>query len=61
MNIANALHEYLAPYFTDLVEAAPSYGWCGIIITFHDGKPVKIEKNVGISIKPESVKIREEV
>jgi hypothetical protein len=39
----------------ELLQAAPKYGFCGIDIVFHDGRPVKIEKKYGISLKPEDV------
>jgi hypothetical protein len=42
-------------YFNEILKSAPSYGWCGMNVTFHDGRPVKIEKNVCISIKPEAI------
>jgi hypothetical protein len=44
----------LMDYFTEVLSKAPKYGWCGLSITFHDGRPVKVEKNIGISIKSNS-------
>jgi hypothetical protein len=44
----------LIEQFSDIIKSAPAYGWCGIVVTFHDGRATKIEKNIGISIKPES-------
>jgi hypothetical protein len=53
-SIASQNADILMPYFIDIVKRAPSYGWCGLTVTFHDGKATKIEKNMGITIKPES-------
>jgi hypothetical protein len=47
----NKNKEILA-HFAEILETAPAYGWCGLVVTFHDGRVAKIEKNVGISLKP---------
>jgi hypothetical protein len=47
------IQNILLPHFLEIIQSAPAYGFCGITITFHDGRPVKVEKNVGISIKPD--------
>jgi hypothetical protein len=44
----------LVSYFVDIIREAPAYGWCGIDLTFHGGKVVKVEKRVGISVKGET-------
>jgi hypothetical protein len=50
----DTLISYLTPYLKDLSVSAPEYGTCGIDITFHAGRPVKVVKTVGISLKPDN-------
>jgi hypothetical protein len=45
--------EEIMPYLMDVLEKAPSYGYCGLIITFHRGQVAKVEKKMGITIKTE--------
>jgi hypothetical protein len=47
------LYSVIGPYLLDLLQSAPRYGFCGLDIVFHDGKPVKIEKRCGVTFKPE--------
>jgi hypothetical protein len=54
------LYTVIEPYVLELLEAAPKYGFCGIDIVFHDGRPVKIEKKYGISLKPEDLLVESE-
>jgi hypothetical protein len=42
----------LTPHIMEIIRQAPRYGSCGIDITFHAGKLVRIEKKVGVSILP---------
>jgi hypothetical protein len=49
------LYALISPYVMELLQTAPKYGFCGIDIVFHDGRPVKIDKRYGISLKGESL------
>jgi hypothetical protein len=52
---APELYSAISPYVLELLQMAPRYGCCGINIVFHDGRPVKIEKNYGISLKADDL------
>jgi histidinol-phosphate/aromatic aminotransferase/cobyric acid decarboxylase-like protein len=49
---SNEIFDAIISHVKDVLSPIPEYGTCGIEITFHDGKPVKITKTVGISLKP---------
>jgi hypothetical protein len=51
----------LYPYFMDIVEQAPQYGSCGIDIVFHAGRPVRIEKKIGISVQPPETQVKRQI
>jgi hypothetical protein len=44
----------IMPYLMDVLERAPSYGYCGLIITFHRGQVATIvDEKTRITIKTE--------
>jgi hypothetical protein len=49
----SVLYEKVLPYLVELLKSAPKYGYCGIEISFHDGRLVKIEKRCGVTLKTE--------
>jgi hypothetical protein len=52
--IVDHTEDMLISHFVNIIRDAPAYGWCGIDLTFHDGRVVKVEKRIGISIKEEA-------
>jgi hypothetical protein len=52
-NRSETLLAAISPYLKKMVDSAPEYGYCGIDIVFHAGKPVKIEQKSGVYLKPE--------
>jgi hypothetical protein len=45
------LYNIVFPFFVEILQAAPDFGSCSLNITFHDGKPTRIEKNCGVILK----------
>ena len=43
-NRAEKYFEQLKPIFIKILEEAPEYGCCGLVVTFHEGKIVKKNK-----------------
>jgi hypothetical protein len=46
------LYSAIEPYILEMLKKAPEYGSCGIDLTLHCGRLVKIELRNGINLKP---------